>query len=370
MIRSARFAFWWLWLLLPGMVTPKARKNQTPPLQAALAKGVPDASIGAVLEVATPEGQWAVAQGQMDMHLGGRSVTPADRFRIGSVSKTFVAVAALQLAEAGAFQLDDDAYHWLPDEVVENLANAGKVTIRQLLQMRSGVPEYLGDAFMEAVWADPEREAPYTPTEALAFAYDKRARFKPGAKFSYTNSNYLLVQLVLEAVTGQPLHRLIRERILKPLALTQTYTQWHERKKDEVVHGYSDFPEDEEWNYDVTHVNDGAGLGDGGLISTTGDMIRFYQALFHDQRLLSAESLAALLDFQATGEEDEGYGLGIYSYESEWGSAYTHDGSVYGYVAAVLYLPDYEVTVAVACAHDGGDLYPVVDEVLNMVLGE
>ncbi len=136
------------------------------------------------------------------------------------------------------------------------------------------------------------------------------------------------------------------------------------------MHGYSDFPEDEEWNYDVTHVNDGAGLGDGGLISTTGDMIRFYQALFHDQRLLSAESLAALLDFQATGEEDEGYGLGIYSYESEWGSAYTHDGSVYGYVAAALYLPDYEVTVAVACAHDGGDLYPVVDEVLNMVLGE
>ncbi len=345
-----------------------ARTTVITALKAALANGVPHEDTAAVLEIATPDDRRAVAQGVVDMHTKSRAVVPRDRFRIASTSKLFVAVVALQVAEEGKLALDELAKKWLPDEVVENLANADKVTVRQLLQMRSGVPEYLGDDFMAAVWEEPERTTPYTPTEALAYAYGKRAKFKPGANFMYCNSNYLLVQLVLEQVEKRPLHQLVRDRILNPLGLTNTYTQTHESLPGGFVHGYSDFPDDDALNYDVTAVNDGAGLGDGALVSNTADLIRFYQALFRERTLLQEKSLAALLDFQETGEEEEGYGLGIYSYETEWGTAYTHDGSVPGFVSLALYLPDYELTMAILCAHEAGDLYPVVDEALNTVL--
>lgn len=348
-----------------------ARSTIITALKAALANGVPHENTAAVLEIATPDDRWAVAQGVVDSQKKSQAVTPQDRFRIASTSKLFVAVVALQLVEAGKLELDALAKEWLPDEVVENLANADEVTVRQLLQMRSGVPDYLGDDFMVAVWEDPKRTAVYTPIEALAYAYGKRAKFKPGAKFLYTNSNYLLVQLVLEKVGKRPLHRLVRDRILDPLALTNTYTQLHESLPGGFVHGYSDFPDDDALNYDVTAVNDGAGLGDGALVSNTADMIAFYQALFQEQTLLNEKSFVELLDFQETGEEeDEGYGLGIYSYETEWGTSYTHDGSVLGFVSLALYLPDYELTMAILCAHEAGDLYSVVDEVLNIVLGE
>lgn len=337
-------------------------------LKTALAKGVPHENTAAVLEIATPEDRWAVAQGVVDTQTKSRAVVPQDRFRIASTSKLFVAVVALLLMEEGELNLDELAREWLPDEVVEYLANADKVTVRQLLQMRSGVPDYLGDDFMTAVWEKPDRTTAYTPTEALAYAYGKRAKFKPGAKFMYCNSNYLLVQLVLERVGKRPLHRLVRHHLLDPLELKDTYTQLHESLPGGFVHGYADFPDDGEMNYDVTYVNDGAGLGDGALVSTTADMITFYQALFHERTLLTEESLAELLDFQETGEDDEGYGLGIYSYETEWGTAYTHDGSVLGFVSLALYLPDYEVTMAILCAHEAGDLYPVVDKALNVVL--
>jgi D-alanyl-D-alanine carboxypeptidase len=355
--------------LLSLAAAPKARKSPEALLKAALAEGVPHRNTAAVLEIVTPYGHWAVAQGVVDTATPSRAVTPSDRFRIASTSKLFVAVVALQLVEAGTLNLDDLAQKWLPDEVVETLANADNVTIRHLLQMRSGVPDYLDDDFMEAVWADPERKTPYTPTEALAYAYGKRANFKPGAKFIYCNSNYLLVQLVLEKVTRKPLHRLVRQQILEPLGLKNSYTQLHESLPGGFVHGYADFPDDGALNYDVTDVNDGAGLGDGALVSTTADLITFYQALFHAQSLLNEDSLAELLDFQETDEADnEGYGLGIYYYETEWGAAFTHDGSVLGFTSLALYLPAYLVTMAILCAHEAGDLYPVVDVALNVVL--
>lgn len=364
----ARSAFWLGWVALAWSAATKADSSLPAQLKAALAKGVPHKNTAAVLEVVTPDGRWAVAQGVVDQATQSRKVIPTDRFRIASTSKLFVAVVALQLVQEGILELDGLIAKWLPSAVAEGLANANKVTLRHLLQMRSGVPDYLDDDFMAAVWDEPNRSRPYSPVEALEYAYGKRATAKAGAKFTYCNSNYLLVQLVLEKSTGQPLHRLVRQRILEPLGLKNIYSQLHESLPEGFVHGYADFPDDDEMNYDVTEVNDGAGLGDGALVSNSADLIRFYQALFQEGRLLKETSLEQLLDFRETGEGDDSYGLGIYAYESDWGTAYTHDGSVLGFVSVALYLPDYEMTMAILCAHEAGDLYPVVDEVLNIVL--
>jgi D-alanyl-D-alanine carboxypeptidase len=318
-------------------------------LRMALGLAVPN-GYATVFEAVTPTAHHVVAQGKVSQE-GADLVNEQSRFRIASTSKTFVAVVLLQLVEEGVLALDDGAAQWLPAEVVERLANAEQVTIRQLLQMRSGVPEYLDKPFLEAVEQEPFRAALYTPAEVLAFAYDQPALFAPGAEFRYTNSNYILLQMVIEAVTGQPLHEVVRARILEPVGMSNTYTQWHEELPGGFVHGYSGYKQDGSV-VDVTAYNDGGGLGDGALISTSGDLVRFYRALFREKTLLSDSSLADMLDFQETGQPDSRYGLGVMELGTPWGKFYGHTGGVYGYGSLAFYHPARDVIVVSLVATD------------------
>ncbi|GAB5519566.1 MAG: hypothetical protein RhofKO_18170 [Rhodothermales bacterium] len=124
-------------------------------------------------------------------------------FRLASVSKTWVAVAVLQLVEDGDVKLDEPISTYLAADVANRIANAKRATVRQVLGMRSGVPEYLENAFYDAVLDNPTRS--WTPRQALAFAENRPAAFAPDARFDYNNTNYLLLQLLLEHVTKKPI---------------------------------------------------------------------------------------------------------------------------------------------------------------------
>jgi len=316
------------------------------------------------VQLSTSDGVWSAAAGLAD---GSRAAIPSDRFRIGSMSKTFVAVTALLLAEEGVFDLDDSAADWLPSDILEDISNADEVTIRQLLSMRSGVADYLEtDQFWAAVADDPTY--PWTAAEALTYAYDLPALFAPDAEFYYSNSNYLLLQLILENAAGKPLHTLMRQRILDPLKLTNTYTQISESLPGGFVAGYEDFDGDGGVE-DVSNINDGAGLGDGGLISTVGDLTTFYRALLDDQSLLSESSMDALLDFQEDGEEG-GYSLGFSAWETDGGMAWGHSGAVSGFQSVGLYLPDDSVTVMVLVASAEIDPEALADSIVERWAGE
>lgn len=297
-----------------------------------------------VVQVNTPQGSWTATGGTAD---GDRPTAPDDRFRIGSMSKTFVAVTALLLADEGVFSLDDAASRWLPDDIIANIANAGTVTIRQLLGMRSGIPDYLEtDEFWEAVEDDPGFA--WTPEEALSYAYDLPVMFAPGEDFYYSNSNYLLAELVLENATGQSLHTLMRDRILDPLGLDDTYTQISELLLGGFVDGYEDFDGDGVDEM-VSDINDGAGLADGGLVSTVADLNTFYTALLDDQTLLSEAGMADLLTFL---EDDDGgsYSLGLNAWPTPWGTGWGHSGGVLGFLSIGVYLPELDASVFVLSA--------------------
>ncbi len=289
------------------------------------------------------EGSWSAAGGLADDQ---RPTEPGDRFRIGSMSKTFVAAAALLLVEEGLVELDAPAADWLPDEVVDNIANADTVTLRELLSMRSGIPDYLEtDDFWNAVDDDPNHE--WTAEEALEYAYGLPALFTPGEDFYYSNSNYLLAQLVLESAAGVPLHELLRELILDPLDLRDTYTQVFESLPGGFVFGYEDWDGDDELD-EVSDINDGAGLADGGLVSTTADVTTFYTALLQEQTLLRDDSLDALSNFLP--EEEGSYGLGLGLWETDWGDAVGHSGAVVGFASIGIYLPEYATIIVVLSA--------------------
>ena len=143
----------------------------------------------------------------------GGTVEPDSAFRVGSMSKTFVAVMLLQLVDDGTIGLDDLVVDHAPD-----LTIADGVTIRQLLAHRSGLPEYNDGELAPAVLADPART--WTPADVLDLVADQPRDFAPDTQFAYSNTNYIVAGLLLEAVTGMTLAENLQSRIVEPLGLT------------------------------------------------------------------------------------------------------------------------------------------------------
>jgi D-alanyl-D-alanine carboxypeptidase len=336
----------WLLILLCLGTTVHAQIDVEDELRAFVEGIVPANGSAVSARITIGDDTWAAAAGLVDIK-DDEPASPDSRFRIASMSKTFVAVTVLQLVEEGVLDLDDTVIDWLDEDLVEDLANADEATLLQLLTMTAGIPEYLNDDFFEAILEDPTYK--WTASEVLRYAYYYDAYFDPGDGFEYINTNYILLQLVIEAATEQPLHEVVRERILDPLELADTYTQIQETLPGDFVHGYEDIEGDSALE-DVTEYNDGAGLGDGALISTTADLTRFYQALFIDGELLSEESVEMMID---VANEEYEYGIGLEVYDSEYGLVLGHTGGVLGFTGAVFYAPDLGAIVVILYGSDG-----------------
>ncbi|NDJ34876.1 MAG: beta-lactamase family protein, partial [Chloroflexi bacterium] len=343
-------------ILLAACGGPVAVEPTALDLQGILADNADPQGPATVAVVVTPAGTVSAAVGRFDTAGGNRLASTQDTFRIGSVSKMFTAVAALQLVDDGVLSLDDTAADWLDPAVIDGVANADRATVEQLLNHTSGVPDYLDDAFFAEAYA---ANRIWRADETLDYAAGYLPGFAPGAGFEYSNTNYILLHLIVEAAGGAPLHTAIRQGILTPLALEDTYTQISEQGTA-PARGYEDVDGDGRAE-DVTMINDGAGLGDGGLISSGADVAAFLQALVLDGDLLSAELTDAMLaDY---GGE---YGLGIEVIDSPWGPQIGHGGAVTGYEALAYTFPTYETTVVVLTGSFGAvELTFIVDEIMD-----
>jgi D-alanyl-D-alanine carboxypeptidase len=298
---------------------------------------------------------WAAAGGLANIE-SGEPATPEDRFRIASMSKTWLAVTLMKLVEDGKLSLDDPVINWLPDRLIAPIANASEATVGQLVTMTSGIPEYLNDEFYARVFEDPQHA--WTAEEVLPFAYDLPPSFEPGSSFEYVNTNYILLQLVIEAAAGKPMHEVMREVIFDPLALPDTYVQAFEDGAP-TISAYEDFDGDG-IDEDVSAVNDGAGLGDGALVSTTADSTRFYQAVFANTEILSEESVQQMIDLAESGDE---YGAGLEVIETDYGQIIGHTGSVLGFSGAIFYAPDLDATVVILHGSQASDM-PQIEALL------
>jgi D-alanyl-D-alanine carboxypeptidase len=256
---------------------------------------------GVVALVRTGEQTWQGASGLGDL-AANRPARAGDRFRIGSVTKSFVATVALQLVGEHKLGLDDHLERWLPGLV----PNGDRITVRQLLNHTSGLYDYTDDL--------PEPPRSFQPRELVAIATGHRPLFAPGKRFSYSNTNYILAGLVIERVTGRRLAGQLQQRIVGPLGLgdtelpvtKQTITGPH-------VHGY--LPRDKGWRVsdgpaglvDVTKMDPSWAWAAGAMVSTTADLARFYQALLGG-RLLDPEQLQAM---QTTVDASQQFGHGV-----------------------------------------------------------
>jgi D-alanyl-D-alanine carboxypeptidase len=300
--------------------------------------------------VALPDGAvLALATGVSDRETG-RPMAPSDRMLQGSVGKTYVAAVALQLVGEGRLGLDDRVAAWLGAEPwFGRLPNAADLTVRALMNHTSGLVRYeFDERFLADLTADPGRT--WRPEEQLAYVLDTAPPFAVGAGWEYSDTNYLVLGLVLERAGGAPYVELLRTRLLAPLGLADTVPVEGPRVPG-VVQGYAG-PGNPFGGTDAM-LRDGAFVVNpqfewtgGGVASTAADLARWARLLY-EGRAFDASLLPAMLEgVPARLGPGARYGLGVILRETPLGPSYGHSGFFPGYLTEVAYFPEHRVAVA------------------------
>ncbi|WP_129839980.1 serine hydrolase domain-containing protein [Streptomyces sp. RFCAC02] len=254
-------------------------------------------------------------------------------FRMASTGKTLVATVVLQLVDEGRLSLDDTVDRWLPGLVDGNGNDGSLITVRNLLQHTSGIHDDLpGFATPEEYYE--HRYDTYTPEEIVARAMAHSPDFDPGEGWGYSNTGYVLLDLIIEEVTGRPWHREVADRVLEPSGMHHTYLPGDTATlRRPHAHSYEVFPSGERVDFTEVIVPD-----PGGYVSTTADVNRFLRALLGGD-LLPPARLAEMRDTVPVGEEmetfwpDGRYGLGLVERPLTCGGTYwSHEGGESGYI--------------------------------------
>jgi D-alanyl-D-alanine carboxypeptidase len=255
----------------------------------------------------------------------GGIVEPGSAFRIGSLSKTFVAVLLLQLVDDGTIGLDDLVVDHAPE-----LTIADGVTIRQLLAHRSGLPEYNNGELAPAVLADPART--WTPADVLDLVAGQPRDFAPGTQFAYSNTNYILAGLLLESVTGMTLAENLQSRIVEPLGLSSTYFAPDDTRSP--IGGFSNSLPGGDTNGDSYRALETTAGAAGSLVSTASDLAIFIRALAHGE-ILDELTYAEM----TKGLPGDGQSLGVFGADPPSTTGISNSGNVPGFIAYMQYDP-------------------------------
>ncbi|HVQ93694.1 MAG TPA: serine hydrolase domain-containing protein [Mycobacteriales bacterium] len=267
----------------------------------------------------------------------GRPLTPADAFDIASNTKTFGATVVLQLVGQHRLSLTDTLATLLPGAV----PNGSAITLRMLLNHTSGLFDYTEDEqWLAALRTDPDHA--WTQAELLARALAHPPNFAPGTQRLYSNTGYLLVGMILERTTGQSARDLFARRIIRPLGLRHTYYAAGSRfTAARHARGYRIGTDAGRLTYtDVTDVGLLSTGMDGGLVSTTADLTRFFQALLGGHLLRPAELAEMKRTIPVQGDPSRSYGLGLARAETPCGTTWGNDGASIGYLSTASFSED------------------------------
>jgi D-alanyl-D-alanine carboxypeptidase len=292
---------------------------------------------GVLVAVSVPgEGEYLTAQGKANLDTG-RAPDPDDQFRIGSVTKTFVATAVLQLVDEGKLNKSDTLSKWYPD-----FPNADRITIDDLLRMRSGIVDYWDEEALKQLYDNPLEQV--TNEDVIEAAASKADQFEPpDQETKYNNTNYNILAAIVEKVSGNDINTQISENILKPLGLKNTLYPTNVELPGEL-HGYGLNPQSGEFE-DKTILNPTPVGGAGAMISNMSDLGVWAKALYNGD-LLSPETQQARLQTQpAEGMAPTRYGEGIFEgTEGVWG----HGGEISGFSTDMWYIPEQDATIVIS----------------------
>jgi D-alanyl-D-alanine carboxypeptidase len=270
------------------------------------------------------------------------TIATDDHVRIASVTKSFTATAILQLVAAKKLSLDAHLSEFVPD-----IANGDAITVAQLLDMTAGVFSYTeDDTFVTNYFANPQM--PFTAQDALSIVRAHEPDFAPGTSVHYSDSNYVLLELIAEKVTGEPLGDTIQSEILDKVGLDATSYPTTDAMPDPFSHGYLAQPFG--GPRDVTLGNPGVAGGAGAMISSIEDLHKWAVTLGTGTLLPKSLQQERLRTHPLvnTPKVKISYGMGITNLNGFLG----HDGGILGYATAMFYLPKAKATIVVESNSD------------------
>ncbi len=308
----------------------------------------PGATLGVVL---ANEGSFGLAVGYSDRS-AKKLMRPDDRMLAGSTGKTFAAAVALQLVKEGKLGLDDKMEkHLGREEWFKRIPNAGDVTVRQLMNHTSGLVRYeFKDTFTNDLKKDPLRE--WTPEQRLAYLFDAEPPFAAGKGWEYSDTNYIVIGMIIEKITGKSFFDEAERRLLRPLKLKDTIPQKGLTMKG-VVQGYAGAnnpfgPKDEMISKGKFVINPQLEWTGGGYASTSEDLARWAKMMY-EGKAFDASLLPQMLDGVPAPMlgGDTKYGLGVIIRQTPAGVSYGHSGFFPGYMTDMMYFSEHKIAVAV-----------------------
>ena len=318
-----------------GAASAAPSKGEAESLKAR-AQGLVEAGYPAALAaVSDSKGESAgVAVGKGNLETG--QAPPMDgEVRVGSNTKTFVAVVVMQMVQEGKVGLDEPIETYLPGLIKGEGIDGSKITVRQLLQHTSGLPEY-ADTYRSSNAEVIENMQHYVPPrDLLDTALGKPAAFEPGTQWKYTNTNYIVLGMLIERVSQRPVGEQIDQRIVKKLGLSHTYLPGNGEKKLHGPHPQGYHLSAEGKLEDMTDLDTSLAWAAGGMVSTPSELNTFFQAVL-DGRLLTQASIDEMKNGAVDVSSHLGpgavYGLGLLGTPlSCGGTAWGHHGGIAGY---------------------------------------
>lgn len=286
---------------------------------------------------------WTTTMGVADIKLN-QPILLYDKMRIGSITKTFTGTVLLQLADEGKISLDDKLSKYFPD-----YPNGGNITIEELGNMTSGIFNYSEDeSFENGTFQVLQRD--YTPQELITISKKHEPYFAPGTGYHYSNTNTILLGIIIEHLTGNSIQTEIQNRILIPLGMTETIFAADSIFPDPHAHGYFYMDSAATEPADVTYLNPSCAWSAGAIISTLGDLVKYAKPLATGQ-LVSKKSQEARLKWGKTltpttgawADKSVNYGFAI----ADFDGAYGHNGGIPGFNSFMGYIPEKDVTIIV-----------------------
>jgi CubicO group peptidase (beta-lactamase class C family) len=275
----------------------------------------------------------------------------ATLYRIGSLSKPFTAAVILRLVELQALTLKDPVSTFLP-----GYPQGGSITIEQLLTHSSGVKEYLE---IKAIQQLPDSAPPISLDKLIAYFSNEPLVIRPGEKFAYSNSNYILLSAIIEKITGKKFEHLVRQTIFEPLAMHHSGFDFKHVADTNKSTGHLSIKKSllVSEDFDSTYAP-----GCGSMYSTAKDIFRWYRGLYNGKVI--ADSTRE----QAFARRQSNYGYGWFNEKKHGKKCISHAGGVPGFVANLQFYPDEDLCVILLSNSTNRDIFTDSDKMAAMVL--
>ena len=334
---------------------------------------------GFSLMVTDQHGSWIGSRGKADLKTN-IDFAPCQIAKVASITKFMIGTLVFKMMEdslrtgIGYADLDRKISTWLPENILKKTANASKVTLGQLMNHETGIPDLIEqDKFYLAVLNNPNKK--WKQEELLNFISGLPAVFHPGDTAIYSNTNTLLLSMILEKISGRSHAQLLREMVLNPLGLTNTFYHPHEPLPTSVAQGYYDLYR----NHTLVNVSNfitGSGNGYGGVYSNVTDMSIFLDAVLVHPWFLSSKSLQLMQRFgKPDGVNRYGYGLMKKFISRGENAGLGHSGRDLGYTADLFYFPSKGVSFSLVVNYgtDAGSFLKEVflqfeNDILDLIL--